>query len=1739
MKRVIVFLLLVGLGLAALWALRSKPGAPEEHEMRSRPAKEGQFSDIPTASTKVEGKGDAISVKLDGAVDFTQRTSSDAGSTLKPELTVHANDVDQLPDDVLDMHGLSITVFDKHNQKKRAEMRSPLSRVKIARKNGTLSLPDEQPIELTNVLMTLFEGGPVAPLDFDTTKLEWKLADMSFATQERVNIRGKGLVAEGLGMKAGANSGNFDLLRDASIRLDLEKGQTVTLRSGKEGGVFAKQVLKDGQEFIDIVASGGAILEVASGAPLVNDPTRTEPIEIRATRVHMLGKKTGREADPFEIVSADADGSVIAVSRGETFEAEHAEFTFALRNRLALGKLDQNVVLMSGNDTFRSDHAQFEFDAKGDLERSTLTGHPQGDVEIGRFLTAERPELSGALAHLEGRGPLVVTREEGDTVTMSGPVVLTVPNVKPGIDLVLHATEKIVGHDDPKTKSGRLDATGAVVLDFGVNKLTSDTLAMSWQLVTGAPVVLMSTTGVTTLDVTALDGRKATTVARGGLGGTATKEKLTITEARDVSITSAEEGGLNANANIVRDFDPEARTFMAEGDVKFSSLEGTGSADRIAAISRDDMRMFGSDDKRARFDFARGAVGKTAAFEARVEAVEIAASPTRVTATRRVTGSIESADGSMNFSSESFDVTAEAENKLNPAAPRSFNAHVQHDVTAKILRGEDDATVTCQDLVVEGTFTTGERPTVVTNKVHARTDVHVDYVGRGELVGDGDEFTLDENGLARLAATEGRQVRAKGKLVGTLIPFAVDADWIEVDREHFAAQNAKARLDPPAKAIDAAFVPEPSAVPASQGPGSDPAVLRELRANMIRADRSEISLIGDAHVEGATFDGEQWRIDAGSIRMQGKFDDAKRLETKQIASIDADGGFRAVMGERLDADGETLHAVPDRVRVEGTPAHMTLLDAEWQSSWIQYDTMNMLLSTDRGALRSKVGAPGMSWSIEYESMQPFDQDQKTILVMRNPRFRFGADQLFAEWTLFWVDREEWRNSGKKKLDESVRGRDLRVDKPVDAPVPAPPPAAPGRANMFLKLPAVLKAAQENTLFKVLSELYIEGNIEGFSEGERTARASAIYLDIIDTQGWIQDADVSVDVDIRGFRQRLRARTGWMRIAPTPDGPSLRAENAEITSCEFDHPHYVIETGDMRITPKKNAADERVAYSFSTRKNRLRFENGLQIPLPSFTPDFDREGKPLIDRLVLGNSAKYGAAIRATLNDELGPVGKAAGRTIGKVLKIPDIDLRGNWHYNLGILGSRGVLAGIGIDFYAGDKFHLETEFDGIPDRKSDRGLVRVEEDDRSLIRTWFRARTRYTIREGEWVDVAFSRQSDAGVQSEFFERDYLRYETKDNYVHWRKAKDEWYFNASAKTRLENRRDVDELPSLGAFRGRTRIGYAFDNPIYYSGRLDAAYLRRRDGDERYYDPFEDGLGRRDVLRIDTEHKVEAPFSLGVLSARGTPYATARSTFWNEGAEEDAQPARSALIVGFDATTTFWKRFSGGSVHTISPTIGVHTDIVSQESGGDLILIDRTEDPLRGQFIDFGLRSRWWVPDTHEHMDVSIRASSASDLPDSARTGLQPIQTLADYLTYFGEVPVGMTHDARYDTRSGNTTYSLSSIGFEPWQTVGVEFGYQRGLSTEDQVRLFESASVAARWRWTPKWELEAGQSYAIAEGTGVGNSLTLRRLGHDFVIEIEVSHRSGEGSAFNFNFQPRISWKRSGLGLLDRWLGMYH
>jgi hypothetical protein len=137
-----------------------------------------------------------------------------------------------------------------------------------------------------------------------------------------------------------------------------------------------------------------------------------------------------------------------------------------------------------------------------------------------------------------------------------------------------------------------------------------------------------------------------------------------------------------------------------------------------------------------------------------------------------------------------------------------------------------------------------------------------------------------------------------------------------------------------------------------------------------------------------------------------------------------------------------------------------------------------------------------------------------------------------------------------------------------------------------------------------------------------------------------------------------------------------------------------------------------------------------------------------------------------------------------------------------------------------------------------------------------------------------------------------------------------------------------------------------------------------------------------------------------------------------------------------------------------------------------------------------------------------------------------------------MPFGVSHDGRYDLRAGTTDYSRTLVGFEPTPGLDIEFGYHRGRDLAG-LELFDAASVGARYQFTRKWEVEGRQTFSARDsGDRLAYALTLRRIGHDFVFEIENSVVAGEGrSSLRFKFTPLFAWRSASPSLLDRWRGV--
>ena len=261
------------------------------------------------------------------------------------------------------------------------------------------------------------------------------------------------------------------------------------------------------------------------------------------------------------------------------------------------------------------------------------------------------------------------------------------------------------------------------------------------------------------------------------------------------------------------------------------------------------------------------------------------------------------------------------------------------------------------------------------------------------------------------------------------------------------------------------------------------------------------------------------------------------------------------------------------------------------------------------------------------------------------------------------------------------------------------------------------------------------------------------------------------------------------------------------------------------------------------------------------------------------------------------------------------------------------------------------------------------------------------------------------------------------------------------------------------------------------------------------------------------------------------AEGRLTAWSDNAAEDDAPERFALLGGVRLATTFWKTSPTGHRFELSPFAEFRADLVLEETDGVPVTYDAVEDSLEGQFTELGLRGRWAPPEGRTSLDVELRGTHAEDVAEGEESGWLPTALFGTLRTEIGGVPVEAFQDLRYDVDDRETVYSLSSLGIDPTEDLRIVVGHNRGLDA-DREPLFESALVGARYTWSPKWEFEARHRFPILARGEESTQGTIRRFGHDFVLEIEFEDRSGEGgSSVSFNLRPTLGWSPSRLSRL--------
>ncbi len=1521
-----------------------------------------------------------------------------------------------------------------------------------------------------------------APLSLEAPRLELSLSanELRSLDEDTVKLTGNGLSGGGQDLLFKGDSGLLRLGRGGEVVMDRAQGGELIFSTPDKGPLEVRQVGESSE-------LGSMEATAAEGARLI-----------------MKGNLPGQvDADTLRLIGHSVDGTVVL----ERAEAEG------------------EVLVVREDGRYSGARAQLQLGDQGELESLVLEEDPTAQF------TMQRGE--GVTTHIlsKGRGPLsVFTTEAGTHFTLVGPGSAEAL----GENLEILAEGSLQGAINPERTRTTILARERVRVVQGASRLETDTLEAvflageeeSADLFCEGPTRLARRDPVRGLISVDVRGESEVRLRDG---------HWQVPTARSVRTDVVGPEPLRVTAGLIEDLDLVEWTFQASEGVTWAGLEGEGSSNRAHMDADGGLHLVGTKDVGASARvIGRGDPGDNpeALVGAVIRGLEVHVSRDHFEAIGDVRLEAETGSGHLEVIADAirFNLVrpeGDASDPMGAAGPTPFALEAT-GVSRASLEGPDSRTlVSAKHVSVLGVLANkGGGEGLATSDLVATGDVQVERFGALPIEASGETLVMEGEREGRLVATQGAKVKVHGRLLPGGREFQLLATSVIFDGRELRASEPEASLQ------GLGLAP----------PGGAGLAFGELRAaaKSLEANPEGVRFSGGVLLQGTDAQGVPLLLRSGKLWISGDFDlgSGALAPDQALRSLEADDGFSWVYGGLGRARGKRMIATRQHASFWGDSEEPCSIEVgrgdgilSLQSRFIKLDLDRFLVTSERGEIRSTGG--GRAWSVSFADLRPDDRDGQTLVALAAPRYKDASNEARADFAGFWINGEQWRARGHAGL----WGTPIPLDGAF-GPRPNSPdlPQGPLVDNVFRRL-------TKGELGQFIRAAFADGNIEVVEDGRLGARASAIYLDMEKEQGILEGATLVARMQVsRGRTERVRVSAKEMKMGA--DG-SMRADKATLTTSTHDVPSYVIETRKLVLDPRPDEL-----WELSATGNRLVFANRIGIPLPSLgNLALNQQGDVVgfvtgdntvrsIEHLVVGDSARFGPMVGTAFRSDVGSM----GRKVGEVLGFGE-NATGRWNSQLSYLGSRGALVGLGLDLRerlpdATQDSWLQVTSRGIHDDSDDRGLVRVPKEERDSLRMWSSARGRHPFSDVAWVDLALSTQTDPGVQAEFFQRDFQRYEERDNYMHYRDGRGADYFDAMFRVRANDfRTEVIEQPTVGYYHGERSIGQVAGVELLYGAGLELDSLSRREGDLDYEFPFlnseglPDGLGDRDVMRAATSHRLSAPLRTDLAGMRVTPWLEGRGTVWDKDAVGGGGVSRSAALAGIDMATTLFKVTGSGWRHSLTPTLSYSSDLFVDHSGGPLVRFDPLDDPLGADEFGAGLRALWTDPENKSRYDLELKGLRRFNRASGGADQTQ-IASLGSLRTKFGEVPVGLLYDSRFDVETGKTLYSRSTFAWQPAEPLMLQFGFRHGFDPLEG-RLFEVGSFDARWRVDPKWEIEVGEDVSTVGNGNLRSHLALRRFGADFLLEASLVDRAGEGGpSLSISFAPLFLWSPRRMGMLD-------
>ncbi len=715
------------------------------------------------------------------------------------------------------------------------------------------------------------------------------------------------------------------------------------------------------------------------------------------------------------------------------------------------------------------------------------------------------------------------------------------------------------------------------------------------------------------------------------------------------------------------------------------------------------------------------------------------------------------------------------------------------------------------------------------------------------------------------------------------------------------------------------------------------------------------------------------------------------------------------------------------------------------------------------------------------------------------------------------------------------------------------------------------------------QVYLEGNIV-IRQGQNVVRASRAFYDARDDRALLLDAELRTFIpqiggDIRVRADRIRqlsrdkfhARNAWSTTSPYGK-PGYRLQASDIY---FDRRLGDPVFGESEINPLTGAPVPESIPWITSQNNTFFVGDVPLLYLPYLSFPAEDPNIPLRS-VTLENDQIFGGRIETVWNmNRLLGIEEIPGTQWDLLADFfskrgPAIGTGGNYS-GIDILGIPGVASGEGLTYYVNDG--------GEDNLGADRRNLAPENDDRWRAQ-W---RHRQDLPQGLTVLGEIGVLSDRNFLEQYFEEEFDEGKDVETLIYGRQYYDNWAWTVLGRPQTNEFQNTTEwLPRADLYvLSEPLLG----GPVTWSTHTSAGYGHLVRGDPPT-DPMDlfvpiPYINEAKGAVLTTRHELDMPFNVGPVQF--VPYLMGEAAYWGEDfAGNDID--RLVANAGLRSSLFLWRVFPHVSsrafnLNGLAHKIRLEGEYSWIESSRDLSEIpqyneidDNAQERFRERypFNTFGFAGfpgttmlppmfdpRFYAVRTgagasvtapwHELVDdqqvfrMAMRQRlqtkvgppermrikdwmrldlEASYFPNPGRDNFgEEFGLLAGHYRWNVGERTSLLADAYYDLFAG--AQELWSVGvLSQRSTRGSAYVGVRQVKAATLDSQILSASYS--YRMSPKWVSTAGTAYDLGEGQDRGQSLTVTRIGLDFLIHVGANYdRSKDNAGFAIAIEPRF------------------